>query len=287
MLGPDDLVAHAEPGVLHDNPDGRLRWLDAAGIDVQLVLPGGATAASTSVELAIAVGLMSSYNRYIAGYCEADPARLKAVIQLHGGEPSWSVEELHRWAGERSVAAFSLCLPPELAVDDPSLAPIWRASGELDLPLVHHAFPGNAPHFPGYRELWGRPRLARAAAHQWSAQRLLGALVQGGVFERNERLRVILGESGAGWLPAWLARVGGIDYARSGRILAALDPEEDEAIAESVIALLGDGVLVWQSRFPGRGTDGSAGDPLGWERIGADTKAKVMAGNAERCLRLL
>jgi predicted TIM-barrel fold metal-dependent hydrolase len=264
--------------VLHDNPDGRLRWMDAHGIDVQLVLPGGVTAASTALDLGTSVGLLESFNRYLTGYCEPDPERMKAAIQVHGGAPTWSAEEIRRYGGERSVAAFSVCLPEELAIDDPSLEPIWQASGELELPLLHHAFPGGTPRSPGY---------LRAAAHQLSAQRLLGALVQAGHFERHPALSVILAESGAGWMPAWLQRVGGLEYARAGRILAALDPAEDETIAESVISLVGEDALVCQSGFPTGGVDGSPADPLCWERVGERVRDKILAGNAERCLRLL
>jgi predicted TIM-barrel fold metal-dependent hydrolase len=271
----EDLQADAEPGVLHDNPDGRLRWMDAAGVDIQLILPAGVTAASTRLPPGVYVWLLDAFNRYLTGYCDADPGRLKAVLQLPGAAPDWSVDELRRYSAERSVAAFSVCLPQDVAIDDPMLEPIWREAAAMELPLVHHAFPE------------ATDDLARAAEHQWRAQRLVGALVASGVLDRHPGLRVVLGESGAGWLPAWLRRVGGLEHGRSGRILAALDPHEDEAIAESVVQLVGEDVLVWQSSFPGGGVDGSPADPLGWERLESAVKSKLLAGNAERCLRLL
>ncbi|MEA2331013.1 MAG: uncharacterized protein QOH58_1151 [Thermoleophilaceae bacterium] len=288
-----------EAGVLHDNPDGRLRFMDAEGIDEQLVLPGGVAAASTGLDVGLSTGLLAAYNRYVLDYCAADPRRLRAAIQVHGADPEWSVAEIGRHADAVAVAAFTICLPAALAIDDPALEPIWRAGAEADLPLVHHAFLEDTPYFPGYRDLWSNPLLARAAAHQWSAQRVIAALVLGGTFERWPRLRVAFGDSGAGWLPAWLHQLRGqvdggasdrrdpVDYAAEGRICVALERHEGEAMAESVVSLLGEETLVWQSHFPGLGPESSPDDVLGWERLSSEVKGKALAGNAARCLRLL
>lgn len=288
-----------EAGVLHDNPGGRLRFMDSEGIDEQLILPGGVAAASTGLDVGLSTGLLASYNRYVLDYCAADPRRLRAAIQLHGADPEWSAAEIARHADAVAVAAFTVCLPEGLAIDDPSLEPIWAASAEADLPLFHHAFLEDTPYFPGYRDLWGNSPLARAAAHQWSAQRLVGALVLAGTFDRWPRLRVAIGDAGAGWLPAWLHQLRGgaaagaanerdpVDYAREGRICVALEPHEGEAMAESVVSLVGEEALVWQSHFPGPGPKSSPADVLAWKNVSEGVKQKVLAGNAERCLRLL
>jgi predicted TIM-barrel fold metal-dependent hydrolase len=293
--------ASVEVGVLHDNAPGRLRAMDEQGIDCQLILPGGVTAAGTGLDDDLSTGLLEAYNRYALNYAEADPSRLKVALQVHGGVVDWSVAEIRRHAAAAPVAGVTVCMPAGLRVDDPALGDIWRAMEEADLPLVHHAFPHDTPYFPGYREVAGSPAVAAAVAAQWSAQAVLGGLVLGGVLDRHTSLRVLFGDTGAGWLGPWLhhlrghaMRAGGasrdpVDHAAGGRVCVGIEPHEGEAVAKSLIGLIGDDALVWQSHFPSSlsGLESSPDTPIGWTRVDRRLKEKILAGNAQRCLRLV
>jgi predicted TIM-barrel fold metal-dependent hydrolase len=305
---PDPGPGLAEPleeGILQDNPAGRLRLLDRAGIDVQLIGPGPVPWLSAQVGPDLSVGLIEAYNRYIVTYCEADPARLKAVLLVHGGDPAWSAEHIRLLAGERCVAAVAICLPSGIALDDPSLEPIWREITDADLPLFHHAFIEGWPSFPGHRDIVGNAAVAGAAAPQWSAQRALAFLVLGGLLERHPRLRVGFAGAGMGWLPSWLCQLRGqarraprsapgldrdpFDYVREGRIYAGLEPYEGEALAASVMELVGSEALLYQSHLPyGETTFPDAPDGvLAWSSVPAAVQRKVLAENAERFLRII
>ena len=100
-------------------------------------------------------------------------------------------------------------LPEGLPVDDPDLHPIWAAMGDADLPLLHHSFFYEPPYFPGYRDVWGHVALARAAAHPWGAQRLLGYVILSGLLDQFPNLRIGFAECSGGWLPSWLVRLEG------------------------------------------------------------------------------
>ncbi len=298
------MKASPEGGVSHDNPQGRLRAMDAEGADVHLLIPGTFAMASTALDTSLSVELLASYNRYIVDYAAADPARLKASIQVHGSDPEWSAAEIKRLAEDRSVAAVTVVLPQDLPVDDPDLHPIWQAMDEADLPLLHHSFFYEPPYFPGYRDMWDNVVVARAAAHPWGAQRLVGFLLLSGLFDRYPRLRVGFAEVGAGWLPFWLYRLRGqmsymrnavpelkhdpVDYAAEGRIFIGLEFYEDEKIARSIIDVLGEDVLMWQSDFPHPQCDWpDSPDPvLGFTLLTDQEKRKVLSLNAERYLRM-
>ena len=96
-----------------------------------------------------------------------------------------------------------------MPVDDPDLHPIWAAMGDADLPLLHHSFFYEPPYFPGYRDVWGHVAIARAAAHPWGAQRLLGYVILSGLLDQFPNLRIGFAECSGGWLPAWLVRLEG------------------------------------------------------------------------------
>lgn len=293
--------AIAEVGVLHDNAPGRLRAMDRQGIDRQLILPAGVTAASTALDPHLSTGLLEAYNRYAVTYAEADPVRLKVAIQVHGGVEDWSAAEIHRYAESAGVAGVTVCLPAGGRIDDPALGEVWRAMEETGLPLVHDAFPRNAPSVPGHRDVGHSPAVAAAVASQWSAQVLLAGLILGGVLDRHVGLRVLLADTGAGWLAPWLyhlrglaIRSGGatgdpVDLAAGGRICAGVDSHEVEAVVKALVGLIGEDALVWQSHFPdpAAGEDISPDTTIGWTQLDRRLKEKILAGNARRCLRLL
>jgi predicted TIM-barrel fold metal-dependent hydrolase len=292
-----------EPGVSHDNAEGRIRAMDREGADVHLLIPGTFAMASTALDSSLSVELLAAYNRYIVDYASADPVRLRPSIQVHGGEPEWSAAEIKRHSEERSVGAVTVVLPQDVPVDDPDLHPVWQAMDEADLPLLHHSFFYEPPYFPGYRDMWDNVVVARAAAHPWGAQRLVAYLMLSGLFDRYSRLRVGFAEVGAGWLPFWLYRLQGqisymrqavpdlkhdpLGYAAEGRIFVGLEFYEGEDLARSVIDVLGDGVLMWQSDFPHPQCDWpDSPDPvLSWTSITDTEKRKLLADNAERYIR--
>lgn len=236
--------APVEPGVLHDNAAGRLRAMDALGIDVQLLSPGPTLAATRWLAANLAAGVLGAYNRYALGYCARDPRRLKTVVQLHGGEPEWSAAELRELAAEPAVAAATLWLPARFSPDDRRFAPIWSVLQETGVPLLH------------------RPTACSAV---WTPRRLLAYLAFTGILERHPAIRLAFGETGVGWVAGWPDQVALAVAARSpgtgsdvralvgqGRIFAAVGTDDDELTVRRAGAELGAERLLWQSHFPYR-----------------------------------
>lgn len=293
-----------EEGLSHENAAGRLRSMDREGVDVHLIIPGTFAMASTALDLSLSVELLAAYNRYVVAYASENPDRIKPAIQVHAANPEWSAQEVKRLAQEPSVAAVTVVLPQDLPVDDPDLHPIWRAMDEADLPLLHHSFFYEPPYFPGYRDIWDNVVVARGAAHPWGAQRLVAYLILSGLFDKYPRLRIGFAECGAGWLPFWLYRLRGqagfmsgavpdmkrdpLDYATEGHIYIGLEFYEDEQLARSIIDVLGEDVLMWQSDFPHPQCDWptSPDRVLTWDTLSEIEKRKLLSENAERFLRM-
>lgn len=292
-----------EPEVSNRNSAGRLLDMDREGRDVDLIIPGTFATAVSAIDPELAVDVYDAYHRYIGDYCSADPARLKATILAPSWDPEWAAKEIGRLEAEPWVGAVTVVLAEGTPVDDPELHPIWTAVDGADLPLLHHSFFYEPPYFPGYRDIWGHVAVARAAAHPWGAQRLLGYLLLSGLFDQFPRLRIGFAECSAGWLPSWLVRLEGqadylapslperartpLEYAQDGRVYCGLDLYEGEAIARSIIAVLGDEAIMYQSDYPHdqclfpESPDGI----LAWEQsLGRPTLERILAGNAERYL---
>jgi predicted TIM-barrel fold metal-dependent hydrolase len=293
------------PDVNNKNAAGRLADMDREGRDVDVIIPATFANAATVLDNELALGLYGAYHRYLADYCGAAPDRLKAAILATGADAEWSALEIKRLAAASWVAAVIVILPEGLPVDDPSLVPIFQAMDEADLPILHHSFFYEPPYFPGYRDIWGNLAIARAAAHPWGAQRLLAYVVLSGMLDRYSHLRIGFAECSAGWVGGWLNRLEGqaaylaatlpetklraLDYARAGRIFCGVELDEGEAMTQSVIDVVGDGVLMYSSDYPHGGCrfPHSPDIVLGWSGLGEANLRRIFSGNAERYLRLL
>jgi predicted TIM-barrel fold metal-dependent hydrolase len=295
-------------GIMHDNNAGRLKAMDREGIDRHLIIPGTFGNASTGLDVELSWELCDAYGRYIVDYCAADPDRLKATILVNAADPQRAATAVKQLAAEKCVAAVTVLLPEGLPVDDPSLAPIWTAMGDEDLPMLHHSFFYEPPYFPGYRDVWDNVVVARAAAHPWGAQRLVAYLVLSGMLDRYPNLRIGFAEVGAGWLPFWLNRLRSqaeymavmvsdmkrdpVEYAQEGRICVGYEFYEGEAMVRGMIEMLGENCVAYQSDFPHPQCNfPESPDPLLewglWDELGPEAKAKFFAGNAERFMRIV
>lgn len=292
--------------IQHDNSEGRLLDMDIEGVDINVLIPAPWAPGSTALEHDLAIGLYDAYHRYQADFCSADSRRLKGLIMAPGADPQWAAKQIRELAQEDWVSAVWPLLPEGLPVDDPDLDPIWEAMNEADLPLIHHSFFYEPPYFPGYRDIWGNPVVARTAAHVWGAQRIISYVLISGMLDRYPNLRVGTVETGHSWLAHWIVRLdsqvgyvkGGVrpdlkhkplEYVEMGKVFCAIEAHEGPILTKSVIDVLGPDVLMYSSDFPHpecmfpEHTD----RVLEWESvIGGDAMRKLMGDNACKYLRL-
>jgi hypothetical protein len=80
-----------------------------------------------------------------------------------------------------------------------------------------------------------------------------------------------------------------LEYAKSGRIFCGIELYEGEAMAQAIVDVCGDGVLMYQSDFPHPGSNypDSPATVLGWSGLGEQALRKMLSENAESFLRLL
>ena len=178
--------------------------------------------------------------------------------------------------------------------------PVWRASAECGLPIHVHTIGGERDTTWVSERRHYLPWLATfLTSFQLGMADVIAAIVFGGALERHPDLRVVIGESGIGWLPYVLERMDFEWEDQFRNLELAMKPSEywrrqmfaTFQFDETGIALIdriGAETVMWGSDFPH--PDGVWPDSLEHiERqlghLPADTRRLLVYENARRLYR--
>jgi predicted TIM-barrel fold metal-dependent hydrolase len=277
-----------------DSAEARLRDMDDEGVDVHFMIGG---AGASHPDPVVGLEIVRAGHRYLNDFCGQDPHRLKASITVVPWAVEESLQEITTWARAPWAVAVHPQLPVGYPLDHPDLNPIWAAAQEHGLAVIHHSF---STGYPGHRDLWDNPFLARLAAHPWGAMRAIGAFFGAGIMDRYSTLRFGILESGVGWLPYWARRMDDqavymgyvqedlqstlSEYLTGGRFFASVVLHEGEALVRMVSDDLGDHILTYSSDYPHPESrfPGSADVALGWTGLGEERLRKLVWENPVR-----
>ncbi|GHJ41711.1 amidohydrolase family protein [Streptomyces sp. TS71-3] len=176
----------------------RLAWMDAAGVDVQLVAPWMDLA---GYELPPDDGLWLArvQNDSAAALAAQDRFLPAAAVPLQ--HPGYAVAELRRAVTELGHVAVQIgARVNDLGLDDPSLDPFWDAADELGVPVIVHPAELDVPERS--RRLFLHILVGNPSETTFAA----AALLLGGVLERRPGLRVLL-VHGGGFVPYQIGRL--------------------------------------------------------------------------------
>ena len=115
--------------------------------------------------------------------------------------------EARRCVNELGFRGFFVLPEPPLpgvTLERDYYEPLWATLDELDVALALHNVAGTGLGQLGADRFgdWALPRIA--SAFPLEAQMTLFSFLVGGICDRHPGLRVVVLESGAGWLPFWL-----------------------------------------------------------------------------------
>jgi predicted TIM-barrel fold metal-dependent hydrolase len=275
------------------DPEARIKGMDRAGIDVQVIFPTTLYANATT-DPGFEAALMRAYNRYIGGQCRAAPKRLKWAGLLPLRDAAQGCEAVAEMAELGASAAVVYGTAGDYMLSHHTFTPVWDELAASGLPLCVHM----GMSFPPFERLCQ----SRLDAHSigMGLPAVLGfvAVVGHGMMDRYPDLKVAFLEYGAEWLFYMSGRMGHYmasyradttikalpekeiaEYLNSGRFFVA--PEAEDPLLPLEMELVGENHVLFGSDFPhGEGRENAAAEILERADITETQRAKFLHDNA-------
>lgn len=178
----------------------RLKWMDEAGIAVQL-LAGWMDLAGYHLPLAAGQWLARAQNETLAAMVAQRPDRYVAAAMVPLQDAAAAAAELRhavQQLGHRAVQIGARV--EEEGLDAPQFDAFWAAAQELNVPVIIH--PADLAVPPRIRRLFLHILVGNPSETTFAA----AALLLGGVFDRFPKLRVLL-VHGGGCVPYQFGRI--------------------------------------------------------------------------------
>lgn len=194
--------------LLEDVGDVRLRAMDEAGVDMQVLSHGAPAAQKMSPDACVEV--THRVNDRLAEVCARHPTRFAGFAALPTPAPEKAAEELHRCVTDLGLkGAMIHGLTNGLFLDDKRFRPIFEVAEKLDVPIYLHPSVPHPEVMKAYYDTYAEefPMVIRAAwgfTVETATQAI--RLVLGRVFEAHPNLNIILGHLGE-TLPFLLWRI--------------------------------------------------------------------------------
>lgn len=183
---------------LYDFDGIRLREMDEAGIDMQLISHGAPSGQKLPAD--IAVDVVTGANDRLAEAISRNPDRFAGFATLPTAVPEAAADELERAVNELGFkGAMIHGLTNGVFHDDKRFWPIFARAEQLDVPIyIHPSFPDARvaeAYYNDYIESY--PMVMRAAwGYTVEAATQAIRLVLSGVFTQHPNLKIVLGHMG-------------------------------------------------------------------------------------------
>ncbi|MEY2471017.1 MAG: uncharacterized protein QOK28_346 [Actinomycetota bacterium] len=268
MFDPEVTYDNHAPAAATDAKE-RLKYLDQEHIDAAVIYTTTGLLWEAELEDAeVSQAYTKAYNRWICEWCSDSGGRLIPTAHLSLGDPAAAAKELERAVGEGArgcyVAPFTHDRKP---LGHPDNDPVFAAAQALDVPFAIH--PTFEPQWTkGERNgTWEHARELRLSASVQASDGVrtqFATLFDYAVFDKFPNLKVLVLESGGGWIGYWLDRMDGVyshtvmaqnaplkhkpsDYFRS-QCWISCDP--DERMIPALAERYGYDRFMWASDFP-------------------------------------
>lgn len=294
-------------GNLTDVGPDRIRRMDAAGIDLQVlshVQPGVQT-----LDRDTAIRLSKEVNDWLAGVIKEYPTRFAGFAMLPTQSPTAAADELERTIMQLGFkGALINGHTHGRYLDDDSFSPVLERAQALDVPIyIHPADPPQAIVNTYYRDC---PAMMQSWGWQVETGTHLLRLISTGVFDRYPRLKIIVGHMGE-LIPFGLKRINtaltmgnwllgnkkdddssnmrvmqkSLLYYMRSNVFITTSGVFDHAALECAVAELGIDNILFSVDDP-FGDSFEGVDFLEKAQLSKEDREKLAHGNAERVLKL-
>ena len=244
------------------DPDLRIKDQDLDGVQAE-VLYGILGASTRLADPEAAIELMRIYNAWLAEFCAAQPDRFAGLASIPNHDVDAAVAEIERVKTRGVLRGIEVANTHDMKpLFHPDWNPLWAAANEAGLPVHFHTIGGPPPNTEGLAPLQQRQAFAvRITSFQLAMSRILMEIIFGGVLESWPDLKVVIGESGIGWIPYILDHMD-LEWEDQFKDLTLTKkPSEywyrqcratyqSDKIGTRLLDVLGEDNVMWGSDFP-------------------------------------
>ncbi len=263
-------------GRVHENDDGfrpsnpklRMEDMEHDGIHASIVYGPGALFGFPAKSRELKRLVLRAWNEWAAEeFNNFMPDRLSALAAIPTTSPDDAIEELHRSIRLGHRGALFRAHDLEDLTDLHSVwDPFWAAAAEAQIPISFHIGGGSSIPLGDIPDLsrpnrWKIPTTVATLPMQ--LDEAFSVMIYSGVLERHPELRLVLAESGVGWLPYLIKRMDATFEKYCARDEAAISTRpselfrrqvyatfEEEPFGPQLIPLLGPESFMWACDYP-------------------------------------
>jgi len=243
------------------DPELRLQDQERDGVQAE-VLYGILGTARRLNDPEAAIEVYRIYNTWLADFCKTHPDRYAGLACIPNTDIAAAVAEITRSA-KMGLRGAELAVSSEITpLWHPYWESLWAAAAACRMPVSFHTLGTGRP-LP--ENLDPQTRRAASAAFmtnfQLATADYLAAVLFSGALERHPHLKLVLGESGIGWIPYLLERM---DYEWEDQfkdLSLTMKPSEywhrqmyatyqQDYVGIKLLAELGEDNIMWGSDFP-------------------------------------
>ena len=294
----------AETGLYEDGKNGirrltdpelRLKDQDRDGVQAE-VLYGVLGASQRLNDAEAATELLRIYNDWLTDFCRTHPERFAGIACIPNHDMEVAVAEVKRVARQGVLRGIEIASSMDMTpLYDPFWNPLWETAHETGLPVHIHTIGTKRPDFSALAPLQQRQAFAvYMTGFQLAMSKILMEAIYGGIFEAYPKMRLVLGESGIGWIPYVLEHMD-LEWEEQFKDLTLkMKPSEywhrncratyqSDAVGIKNLDHLGEDSIMWGSDFPhpdGVWPDSQAVIRRELHALPAETRQKIVCNNA-------
>ena len=279
------------------DPDLRIKDQDRDGVQAE-VLFGILGASERLLDPPAAVEMMRIYNDWLAEFCATHPDRFAGLASIPNHDVPAAVAEIERVAKRGQLRGLEVANSVQLKpLFHPDWYPLWQAADACGLPVHFHTIGGKKPDQSDMEPLQRRQSFAVfITGFQLDMSRLLMEVIYGGVLEAYPDLKLVIAESGIGWIPYILDRMD-LEWEDQFKDLTlTMKPSaywhrqcaatyQSDPAGLRLLDLLGEENVMWGSDFPhpdGIWPDSQEFIDREFGHLPAETRRKVTCENAAK-----
>ncbi len=297
------LYSDGEKGIRRlTTPELRVKDQDIDGVKAE-VLYGVLGASGRLDDDEASTEMLRIYNEWLADFCEGYEDRFAGLASIPSHSVDDAVKEIERVAKRGKLKGIEVANSHEMApLFDPSWEPLWALAEESRLPVHYHTIGPRIDYdFEALAPLQRRQAFAvHITGFQLAMSKILMELLYGGVLESHPQMKVVIGESGIGWIPYILDHMD-LEWEDQFKDLTlTMRPSEywrrqcyatyqSDPIGLRLLDILGEENIMWGSDFPH--PDGVWPDSMEFidrefEQIPDGVRQKIVCDNAANLYRL-